>query len=138
MSLFDRASKEIVDLHVFFVEWYDKATASASDFARFDRVMGPGMQMIPPSGAILDRETVVDYVRKNRGTFNGDFAIEITDISPAWEASGAICLTYIEKQQRTGVNTARRATVFFTESSSAPNGVEWRHLQETWLQTAEH
>lgn len=136
-SLFDRAAAEIVQLHVFFVDWYDKATCDKTDFSRFDRVMGPGMQMIPPSGVMLDREAVVGYVRDNRGTFDGDYAIEIADIRPAWQADGAIAVTYIEKQQRRGEKTARRATALFTESSSAPNGVEWRHLHETWMPMAE-
>ena len=136
-SLFDRVSTEIVELHVFFVDWYDKSTCGSTDFSRFDRVMGPGMRMIPPSGDMLDRDAVVGYVRDNRGTFDGDYAIEIADIRPAWEANGAIAVTYIEKQQRRGISTARRASALFTESSSAPNGVEWRHLHETWMQTAE-
>jgi hypothetical protein len=96
------------------------------------------MQMIPPSGAMLDRDAVVGYVRNNRGTFQGDYAIEIADIRPAWEANGAIAVTYIEKQERAGIKTARRATALFTESSSTPNGVEWCHLHETWMQTAEN
>jgi hypothetical protein len=137
MSLFERASVEIVELHRFFVDWYDRKTADETDFDRFDKVMGPGMQMVPPSGIILDRDAVVAYVRDNRGTFEGDYAIEIADIRRAWEASGAIAVTYIEKQERRGEKTARRATALFIESSSAPNGVEWRHLHETWMRAAE-
>lgn len=136
-SLFDRASTEIVELHRFFVAWYDRNMADSADFDRFDKVMGPGMQMIPPSGVILDRDAVVAYVRDNRATFDADYAIEIADIRPAWQADGAIAVTYVEKQQRRGEKTARRATALFTESSSAPNGVEWRHLHETWMQPAE-
>jgi hypothetical protein len=137
MSLFEQAGREIVELHRFFVDWYDRKTAAATDFDRFARVMGPGMRMIPPSGMMLDRDAVVAYVRDNRGTFDGDYAIEIADIRPAWEADGAIVVTYIEKQERRGERTARRATALFTESPSAPNGVAWRHLHETWMQAAE-
>ncbi len=132
--LFDRASAEIVSLHRFFVEWYDRASAAGADFARFDAAMGEGMQMIPPDGRVLGRDAVVTYVRDNRACFDGDFAIEIEDIRPAWERDGAIAVTYIEKQNRRGERTIRRATALFTESSSAPNGVEWRHLHETWMQ----
>jgi hypothetical protein len=136
-SLFDRVSAEIVELHRFFVAWYDRRTAAETDFERFDRVMGPGMQMIPPAGVLLDRDTIVAYVQSNRGIFDGDFAIEIAEIRPAWEADGAIAVTYIERQTRAGEKTARRATALFTESSSAPNGVEWLHLHETWMQMAD-
>ena len=136
-SLFLRVRDEVVSLHEFFVAWYDKATADATDFDRFDRVMGPGMTMIPPSGDMLERDAVVSYVRDNRATFDGDYAIEIADVQPAWEAGNVIVVTYIEKQQRRGVKTARRASALFVESSSAPHGVEWRHLHETWMQVAE-
>ena len=136
-ALFIRARDEVVSLHEFFVAWYDKNTADATDFDRFAKVMGQGMLMIPPSGMMLDRDAVVSYVRDNGATFDGDYAIEIGDVRPAWEAGNMIVVTYIEKQERRGVKTARRASALFVESSSAPNGVEWRHLHETWLQTAE-
>ena len=135
--LFNRARDEVVSLHEFFVAWYDKNTAAATDFDRFDKVMGRGMKMIPPSGDMLDRDAVVSYVRDNRATFDGDYAIEIADVELAWEAGNAIVVTYVEKQERRGVKTARRASALFVESSSAPNGVEWRHLHETWMQAAE-
>lgn len=135
--LFLRARDEVVSLHEFFVAWYDRKTADVTDFDRFDRVMGPGMIMIPPGGDMLERDAVVAYVRDNRATFNGDYAIEITDVAPAWEAGGAIVVTYVERQERRGTKTARRASALFVESSSAPNGVEWRHLHETWMQLAE-
>lgn len=133
-TLFDRASAEIVALHRFFVQWYDGGTAAAADFASFERAMGPGMQMIPPSGAVLDRDQVIGHVRANRSAFDGDFAIEIADIRPAWQAGDAILVTYVEKQRRAGKATARRASALFSENPSAPNGVEWRHLHETWMQ----
>jgi hypothetical protein len=138
IDLFERASTEIVALHRFFVEWYDKATAENADFGLFERAMGPGMQMIPPSGAILDRDAVVNYVRANRGSLDGGFAIVIDEIRPAWQAADAIAITYIERQERAGIKTSRRASAIFTKSSSAPNGVEWRHLHETWMQTVEN
>ena len=38
MSLFERASDEIVSLHRFFVDWFDAATADGADFGRFIRL----------------------------------------------------------------------------------------------------
>ena len=102
----------------------------------FERAMGADMHMIPPSGAVLARDQVITHVRANRGAFDDDFAIEIADIRPAWQAGDAIVVTYIEKQRRAGKATARRASALFTGNPSAPNGVEWRHLHETWMQAA--
>lgn len=137
LSLFERVTVEILDFHRFFVAWYDAATAGSTDFDRCERVFGPGFHMLPPTGKIFDRLQAIDLIRANRATFNGDFFIEIIDIVPIWQEAGAIAVTYVEKQERAGVKTSRRASALFTESSSAPNGVEWRHLHETWMQTAE-
>jgi len=136
-SLLSRASAEVVDLHRFFVDWFDKQCADKADFSRFESVMGKGFTMVVPSGQLLDRDAVLGYVRASRATLDGDFAIAIEDIRPAWQAGDVIVLTYVEAQQRAGQASRRRSSAVFTTNSSAPNGVEWRHLHETWLQAPE-
>jgi hypothetical protein len=136
-SLFSRASAEIVDLHRFFVDWFVETRADKADFSRFESVMGEGFGMIAPSGQILDRDAVVDHVRESRATCDDDFAISIEDIRPGWQADDTIVVCYIEAQLRGGKHSRRRSSAVFTTSSSTPNGVEWRHLHETWLQMPE-
>ncbi|MGX5802584.1 DUF4440 domain-containing protein [Bradyrhizobium sp. Arg314] len=137
VSLLSRASAEVVDLHRFFVDWFDRRRACTTDFARFEHVIGEGFSMIPPSGQWLDRDAVLDHVRASRATFDGDFAISIEDIRPGWGTGDVIVLTYIEAQRHAGKQSRRRSSAVFTTNSSAPNGVEWRHLHETWLQMPE-
>lgn len=136
-SLFSRASAEVVDLHRFFVDWFVEARANRVDFGRFERVMGEGFSMIAPSGQVLDRDAVVGHVRESRATCDDGFAISIEDIRPGWQTGDTIVVSYIEAQQRAGKHSRRRSSAVFTTSSSAPNGVEWRHLHETWLQVPE-
>jgi hypothetical protein len=136
-SLFERASVEIIAFHQFFVAWYDAPTAGTVDFGRCELVFGQGFHMIPPTGRLLDREATIDLIRSNRASYAGDFSIEIEDIRPGWEAADMIVVTYIEAQVRAGKSSRRQASALFTSSSSAPNGVEWRHLHETWLQMPE-
>ncbi|MDE1995312.1 MAG: hypothetical protein KGI75_22610 [Rhizobiaceae bacterium] len=138
LTLFQHAEAEIVGLHRFFANWYNADKADKLDFSRFERAIGEGFRMVvPDSGKILDREAVLAYVRNNRGSFHGEFIIEIEDVSAGWEADDVIVVTYIEAQFRGGQWSRRRASALFSRSSSAPNGVEWRHLQETWLQMPE-
>ncbi|AZN98402.1 DUF4440 domain-containing protein [Mesorhizobium sp. M9A.F.Ca.ET.002.03.1.2] len=137
LSLFSRASAEIVDLHRFFVGWFDRTRADRTDFSRFERVMGEGFEMIAPDGQLLDRNAVLDHIRASRATCDGDFAIAIEDIRAVWQAGDTIVVCYVEAQQRAGKRSRRRSSAVFTTSSSAPNGVEWRHLHETWLQMSE-
>lgn len=42
-------------------------------------------------------------------------------------------LTYQEWQRWGDEETGRQSSVLFRERASAPNGVEWVHLHETWL-----
>lgn len=134
MTLFERASAEILDFHRFFVCWYDAATADRTDFGRCEQVFGQGFHMIPPTGRVFDRSQTIELIRSNRATFNGNFAIDIEAIHSGWESADTIVMTYIEAQVRAGKSSRRQASALFTTSSSAPHGVEWRHLHETWVQ----
>lgn len=136
-SLFSRASAEVIELHRFFVDWFVAARADAVDFGRFEAVMGEGLTMIAPSGAILGRDAVVDHVRQSRATCDDGFAISIEEIRPGWQTEDTIVVLYVEAQLRDGKLSRRQSSAVFTTSSSAPNGVEWRHLHETWLQVPE-
>jgi hypothetical protein len=136
-ALFDKAEREILDFHRFFVAWYDAATAANTDFARCEAAFGAGFRMTPPTGKTFDRNETIEIIRANRASFDRDFAIEIEAIEPIWEGEGVIAVAYIERQGRRGAKTARRATALFTENPSAPNAVEWRLLHETWMQAVE-
>ncbi|RWC87028.1 DUF4440 domain-containing protein [Mesorhizobium sp. M8A.F.Ca.ET.208.01.1.1] len=136
--LFSQASAEIIDLHRFFVDWFVAARADKVDFGRFEAVMGEGLTMIAPGGQILDRDAVINHVRSSRATCDDGFAISIEDIKPGWQDGDTIVVLYVEAQSRGGRHSRRQSSAVFTTSSSAPNGVQWRHLHETWLQVPEH
>lgn len=135
--LFQKARAEVIAFHRFFEEWYDAAAADGVDFTRCDRSFGQAFNMIPPSGRIFGRAETIELIRANRATYRGDFAIEITDVRACFETQDTIVLTYVEAQSRAGKYSRRQASALFTASSSAPNGVEWQHLHETWLQMPE-
>src|SRR5262245_45486331 len=114
LSLFSRASAEVVDLHRFFVDWFDRQRCGRADFSRFESVMGEGFSMVVPSGQLLDRDAVLGYVKASRATLDGDFTIAIEDIRPAWQAGDVIVVTYVEAQQRAGKASRRRSSAVFT------------------------
>ncbi|NLR97846.1 DUF4440 domain-containing protein [Rhizobium sp. P38BS-XIX] len=136
-SLFQKARAEVIDFHRFFEAWYDAETAGSTDFDRCERTFGHAFRMIPPTGRIFDRAETIELIRTNRASFRGDFSIEISDIHSSFETENTIVLTYVEAQMRAGKYSRRQASALFTASSSAPNGVEWQHLHETWLQMPE-
>lgn len=136
-SLFSRASAEVVGMHRFFVDWFVVARADAVDFGRFEAAMGESFAMVVPDGQVLDRDAVVDHVRSSRASCDDGFAISIEDIRPGWQSADTIVVFYVEAQLRAGKHSRRQSSAVFTTSSSAPNGVEWQHLHETWLQVPE-
>ena len=133
-TLLDIARQEIVELHEFFVRWFVDDGSPAPDFSRFEKAMAADMTMIPPEGVILDRAAVIDHVRSARGKVASDFSITIEDVWSAYEDENSVLACYVEVQWRNGQWSRRRSSVLLSKNSSAPLGVEWRHLHETWLQ----
>ncbi|UCI10584.1 hypothetical protein [Mesorhizobium sp. B1-1-8] len=136
-TLFSKASAEIVDLHRFLVDWFVAGRAAKAEFSRFEAAMGEGFAMVAPDGKVLDRDTVLDHIRSSRASCDEGFAVWIEDIRLGWHNMDTIVVFYVEAQLRDGQRSRRRSSAVFTTSSSAPNGVEWRHLHETWLQVPE-
>ena len=130
------AWQEVVALHEFFEAWL-RADGGATDFAACERALAPDFRMVAPDGEGEDREKVIGRLRRARGTFSSDFRITVLDPSAIWTSDGAVLLEYTEQQYRDGRSNRRRSTALFLVNPSAPRRVEWRHLQETWMGTAE-
>ena len=137
VDLAARAIDEVRKLHAFFVGWFRGETGAAFDFAACDAALAPDFRMITPDGAVHERAAVMERLRKARGSTAADFTIEILQPHVAWQAGDAVLLEFIERQYREGRRTSRRSTGLFTEEPGAPRGVVWRHLHETWMQSAE-
>jgi hypothetical protein len=128
------ARDEVVGLHEFFVEWFTGVLEDTDVvFARFADVMHPEFSMIVPSGGLLDRETVVGSVRAAHATADASFGIEIRDVVDCVVWDDAVLVTY-EEWQLVGdrVDNCRVSTVLFVRAPTSSNGVQWRHLHETF------
>jgi hypothetical protein len=90
--------------------------------------------MITPDGLLLDRAMVLDRLATMRAT--PDFLIRISDLSLVADFGDSVLLRYIEEQYRETKTTWRLATALFTAEKTAPCGVVWRYLQETWIPDA--
>jgi hypothetical protein len=129
-DLFESAREEILRLHAFFVAWF---RGEPADFADCERAFAPDFRMVTPDGAVHERESAVKRLRAARGSAGGDFTIEIAEPRLVWRLGDAVLVEYVERQQRHGKASARRATALFTRAEAAPAGALWRHLQETWI-----
>ncbi|MEU7897530.1 DUF4440 domain-containing protein [Nonomuraea sp. NPDC049152] len=61
-----------------------------------------------------------------------DLAIEILDVEVVASADTVVVATY-EEHHHGPDPRRRRATVVFVRDTTAPHGLRWRHLHETWI-----
>ncbi len=132
-SLADLATGEVRVLHAIFVDWFRPGDAGVPDFSLVERALAADFRRVAPDGSVADKDAVTTAIRLARGTAPADFAIAILGPRPVWQASEAVLLEFVEQQYRAGTTTERRSTALFTPDGSAPRGVVWRHLQETWM-----
>lgn len=133
MDLIAAAQAEVINRHAFFVGWF---TGKLPDAAMEDsaRAFAPDMLMIVPDGAMITSDQVVAMLRGARGKRGADFAIKV-ELREARLLGQTALIVYDEHQVIDGANTARRSSALFTADADAPEGVVWRHLQETWLKS---
>ena len=132
-DLADLAWEEVVALHAFFEIWF-RESESVMDFSEVEAAIGKDFRLISPDGNTDEGSTVVSWIRDARGSRGPDFTIVVSDPLVVWAGDGAALLEYTEQQYRDGRMTRRRSTALFLANSSAPRGVVWRHLQETWME----
>jgi hypothetical protein len=132
-TLAAHARQEVVELHDFFVAWL-RGEAPAGDFSRAEASIGSGFRMISPDGKIEESAAVLAWIRGAHGTRPSPFTIAVLDHRTIWAGEDAALLEYTEQQYRDGRTTRRRSTALFVANPAAPRGVEWRHLQETWME----
>jgi len=129
-DLADLAAREIVALHEFFVAWF--RPGPAPDFRVCEDAFHPDFQMVTPDGRLLARTEIIQGIRAARGALAPSLTIDVLDIRTLWQEADAALLTYIEQQYREGRTTRRRSSALLLRAVSAPRGILWRHLQETW------
>ena len=138
-ALADLAIREVVELHAFFEAWLRPANSSegngsALDPARFERGFAPAFRLVGPDGLIRERDTVAAGIHGMRGSRPAAFRMEVSGFRPVWQQGDAILLEYVETQYGQGKTTKRQSTALLCRAASAPLGIAWLHLQETWLQ----
>lgn len=131
------ALEEVIGLHEFFVAWFRADGGAVPDFRLCEGAFAPDFRMIAPDGRAHTRDEVLSRLRNARGAMREDFRIRILDAHTVWTDGTAVLLEYVEEQYRDGRTTRRWSTGLFSRSLEAPRGIEWRHLQETWMDAAQ-
>lgn len=127
-TLIAAVTAEIEELHAEFARWYGGAT---DDFSRIENAIAADFMFIAPHGEVVAVSDLLAGIRADHG--RRPLAIRIENVQVRWHSADATVATYEEWQEADGVTTARLSSVLFTPDASAPHGLAWRHVHETWL-----
>ncbi|MDD9933976.1 MAG: DUF4440 domain-containing protein [Myxococcales bacterium] len=137
MSTAQDVEREVIELHEFFVDWFN-GTCSSDDATfeqRFGAHLTEGFYYVMPGGIQLTRASLQDSLRQAHGS-NPDFRIQVRNVSVRFEGRDAVLATYTEHQQ--GARNSERSdnvrlsTVLFVRDGDR---LRWHHIQETWAPT---
>jgi len=128
---------EIEQLHAFFQDWLNGAPPGDDDaFRRLSEVLGEGFTLVTPEGRAVEREPLIDGLRRSHGRWRdveGGGRIRIENVRMRHAEGDTALLTYEEWQTAGGHERGRLSTALFRRADGAPNGVEWLHVHEVWL-----
>jgi len=128
-----RIENEIIELHQFFQDWYNnQLTPTDESFARCADVLAPDFAIIFPSGDKVLCQPLLDSLRNTHNSHTG-MRIWIENIQVLHQIGDLILATYEEWQEIEGQITSRLSSVLFQKTRSTPNGLQWLHVHETWI-----
>ena len=129
-----RCHEEVVALHVVIADWLAGRVSDSDDaYRRFSEAMAEDFEIISPAGTHTDRDGIVASLRGAHGVQQASFSIAIKNIRTRMLRPPLALLTYEEWQTEGDRTTARLSSVLLRDEPSAPGGVTWVHLHETWL-----
>lgn len=134
----ERCRREVGELHEFFQGWFNGVLEDSGEaFGRMADVMGEGFELIGPDGRRRGREVLLGDVRGAHGMARGEsppMRIRIEELRGRPLADDLYLVTYEEWQARRGQERGRLSTAVFRRREGTPNGVEWLHVHEVWLE----
>ena len=134
LDMQERCTAEIEELHDFFTAWFrGELPADDESFARFASAMHEGFEIVSPDGTTLAREAILQAVRGGHGA-NPDVSITIRNPRLLHHRGELALMAYEECQTTANTTLSRLSTALFIDAAGTPNGVQWLHLHETWME----
>ncbi|MFC6894898.1 DUF4440 domain-containing protein [Nonomuraea dietziae] len=125
----DACRAEIVRHHRVIEDWLT-GRGARSDLPTFADAHTPAFTLITPDGEALPLPSVLAVIETAYGAVP-TLAIAIRDVKVVASAESFVVATY--EEHHGGQNpSVRRATVVLVRDATAPHGLRWTHLHETW------
>ena len=131
-TLLDNVRREIVELHEFFVGWFNGTVERDQLEPRFLSRLDKDVVFIPPEGHVMTSSGLKAGFEKGYGS-NTRFKVQIRDVAIRRETGNAVLATYTEWQ--IGALTSAHANNARVTSVLMETGppIKWLHIHETWL-----
>ncbi|MDW3182598.1 hypothetical protein [Roseobacter sp.] len=129
------ATKEIVDLHEFFTEWFNGSVERDQLEPRFLSRLDENVVFIPPEGHIMTGDMLKGGFDRGYGS-NKDFRIQIRDVTIRHEIGDLVMATYTEWQIGAALSAEKNNARVSSVLMKMTGPVTWLHIQETWLPDA--
>lgn len=135
MTTLEIVTKEIVDLHDFFTEWFNGTVGWDELEPRFLSRMDENIIFIPPEGIVLNGDMLKGAFNRGYGS-NKDFRIQIRDVTICHEIGDLVMATYTEWQMGAALSAEKNNARVTSVLMKMTDRVTWLHIQETWLPDA--
>ena len=127
---------EVEELHAFFEAWFrGEVDRDERGLRRVSSVLPGDFQLVSPTGKAVGRRELLEALWPAHGSRVEDpsFCITIADYRGRPVCPDVHLATYRESHSGRDVNQGRVTTAIFRRRSGTPNGVEWLHVHECWV-----
>lgn len=123
-------AQNVVDIHVFFVDWFRGVAAKEDLEDGFLKHLDPGFFFIPPSGVVVPKAQMAEMFMGGHGV-SPLLEIEITDVVIRCDLGDHILVSYVETQRGAlppdAANNQRLSTLLMTKAQP----FKWLSVHET-------
>jgi len=130
--LLDDVRNEIINLHDFFVSWFNGTVRQDELDSRFLSRLDKNLTFIAPEGSVFSVSDLATNFQQAYG-INKEFRIQIRDVKICQTMTDHILVTYTEWQVGAKASekssNARITSALLTKTKP----FKWLHIQETWL-----
>ena len=131
----DEVAAEISRLHQFFIDWFNGVVPkTAEEFEQFSSATADDFVIIPPSGQMIGIKQLAQGLFDAHNQRPG-LDIEVKKMKIQHQMGSFYLATYEEWQLEKGETEwkGRVSSALLREDESAPAGLRWHHVHETWL-----
>ena len=134
----NQISHEIHRLHQFFVDWFNgEFPKTKESFNLFLAATAEDFSIIPPSGHLIALNDLASSIFELHNGRPG-LQIEVKNVRVHHQLGEYVLATYEEWQLEKGATAwnGRISTALLSQNKTAPSGMMWHHVHETWLPSA--